>query len=285
MTLLKTGINSSEISYILASRVFNKTNEYTSNKTRELPIPTKIEFDLSDRNIDRFLVNFNNSRIKNGYKLTPEEEFEHIGVHLNINNVDINKIEDKPFLDESTGKLKEQILFYYLISKSRTKSLTDEENKMLLELYNKRMEYEHKIVENEIIKSVKSKNQFSDYKNQLELLQEFLLGFRSKRYTSDKKPVWIDFERLVHILVRHVKETNFGEKFSNKTKFQYVIDDLHSLISIVLNIISKEIQNHFDKYPNRDFKRHGEMCVYYNGDYYVIHIESTGRLMNFYKRE
>jgi hypothetical protein len=82
-----------------------------------------------------------------------------------------------------------------------------------------------------------------------------------------------------------VNETNPGGTFENKTRFQYLIDDILDLIPRVLDVVEEEIQRHFVETPEQNFKRHGEMSVYYNGDYYAIDINPSGLLMTFYKRE
>lgn len=258
-------------------------NEFIYKETRKLHEPVILETDLSDFNYDSFLINFNKIRISNGYKLTPEEEFENIGVELNLNNMNIDSITDKTKIDDKTGKLKEPILYHYLLSKQRKKNLTPDEQVKLTEIEVRTVIRKSTIIKDEIKQSLNNWKQLVAYKPQLELITKHLIDFRSKRYTHGKFPIWIDLERFVHILLRHVAETNIGEGFKDKSKFQYVIDNIHLLIETVLKSVDSEIQKHFQYSSDKPFKRHGKMSVYYNGDYYVIHIDNTGRLMTFYK--
>ena len=83
--------------------------------------------------------------------------------------------------------------------------------------------------------------------------------------------------------MRHVDETQVGERFEIKTVFQYKLNDIRDLIKIVLEKTEKEINEHFEKNSEKDFFRIGERSVYYNGDFYSFHIEKSGRLMKFHK--
>ena len=131
---------------------------------------------------------------------------------------------------------------------------------------------------------VRKKN-FEKIRPQIEQITPFLLEFNEKRLTHGKFPIWLNYERFLHIFLEHVNEVNLGGNFEDKTKFQYLIDDIFRLIEIVIDSIEYEIQKHFVEKSGKNFKRHGEMAVYYKGDYYVIAINPDGLLMTFYKRE
>ncbi len=83
--------------------------------------------------------------------------------------------------------------------------------------------------------------------------------------------------------IRHVTEVQVGDRFQDKTRFQYQLKDIKSLLKIILEKLTPEINQHFEQHPDKDFGRQGSMSYYYNGDYYAIHIRADGLLMTFYK--
>ena len=74
-----------------------------------------------------------------------------------------------------------------------------------------------------------------------------------------------------------------GDRFQVKTRFQYKLKDIKSLLKIIIDKLTPEINQHFEQHPDKDFKRQGSMSYYYNGDYYAIHIRADGLLLTFYK--
>jgi hypothetical protein len=83
--------------------------------------------------------------------------------------------------------------------------------------------------------------------------------------------------------MRHVRETKVGDRFVSKTVFPYQPKDILSLVKAVLRTISKEIDQHFEVNPKKNFFRKGTQALYYNGDYYGLYIAPNGRLETFYK--
>jgi hypothetical protein len=47
--------------------------------------------------------------------------------------------------------------------------------------------------------------------------------------------------------------------------------------------IDKEVQEHFMKNPGKRYSRYGQKAVYFEGDYYTVHIEPDGRISTFHK--
>lgn len=59
-------------------------------------------------------------------------------------------------------------------------------------------------------------------------------------------PIQLTFERYVHIYVKHVEETKFGEgQFKNRSFFDYKHTEILTLIKSVLKSIEDEIKEHF----------------------------------------
>ena len=275
--LKERGINCEAIYSVFTLQEFNQTNEFNETNTRKLAEPNIIEVDLSDDfDYDSMLLNLNDRKLSSAYKLTPDEKAEDVGTRLNYEKVDLGGVQEE---------LKVPIRKYFLKSRERNKKATEAEIKELHSLENKEIANKIFLLREEIKRAGIAKKNFEKIKPQIEDLTPFILKFNERRLTHGKFVVWLNYERFLHIFLGHVNETNLGGKFEDKTKFQYLIDDIFRLIEIVLDSIEDEIRKHFAETSGRNFKRHGEMAVYYKGDYYAIAINPDGLLMTFYKRE
>jgi hypothetical protein len=95
-------------------------------------------------------------------------------------------------------------------------------------------------------------------------------------------PIWWDFERFLHIYMRHVENVKTGPHFSDKTTFQYKFHEIRYIIKAVIETVYSDFQKHLQEYPERIFKRLGRRAVYYDGHYYRVEIEPTGKLVAFH---
>ncbi|MDP3462094.1 MAG: hypothetical protein Q8S18_04820 [Bacteroidales bacterium] len=275
--LIKQGLNCEEISSIFTLAEFNQTNEFKSINTRKLAEPYIIECDFGDDfDCDSLLLNLNDSKRSGGYKLTPDETAEDIGTRLNYEDIEFGGLREE---------LKVPIRKYYLKCRARNYKATEEEIYELQTLESEEIVNKISFLNEEIKRAGITKKYFIKIKPQIEELAPFLLKFNEKRLTHGKFVVWLNFERYIHIFLGHVNEANLGRKFESKTKFQYLVDEILRLIEIVIESLEEEIQKHFTETSGKNFKRHGEMAVYYKGDYYVVDINPDGLLMTFYKRD
>ncbi len=53
----------------------------------------------------------------------------------------------------------------------------------------------------------------------------------------------------------------------------------------VITSIDNEIQAFFVAHPNTRYSRYGGQAVYFEGDYYTLHIEPSGRISTFHKNK
>lgn len=285
--LLEKGVLNTDIQSILQG-ITNIENVYTKQEIRELPKPLEIKVDLSDWD-DNLTLGLYQQYMKIGYTLCPFENDENIALIL-MRLKDENPQKEKiinDFIDKETGQLKSSLRFQYLKKKFLTEAgLTDDETRDLESILKEIADYRANILKTELLRSTeKFKELGINYPDNLKRIIALSSSFQDERLTHNKKPVWWDYERFIHIYIRHVSEIQTGERFEKKTVFQYNIKDIRQLVIGVLKTIEDEIQEHFEKFPNKPFKRHGEMSVYYQGDYYVIDVASDGRLMAFYKKE
>lgn len=275
--LIKRGVNCEDLSSVFTFPLFNKSNESKSTVTRKLAEPNIIEVDFDDDfNCDLLLLYLNDRKFSRDDKLTPDETAEDLGTRLNYEKVELGGAQEE---------LKAPIRKHFLKCRVRNKKATEAEVDELRILESKEIANKISILRGKIKKAGITKKNFEKIKPQIEDLTPFLLKFNERRLNQGKFVVWLNYERFLHIFLGHVNETNLGGKFEDKTKFQYLIDDIFRLIEIVLVSIEDEIQKYFGETSGKNFKRHGEMAVYYKGDYYVVAINPDGLLMTFYKRE
>ena len=281
--LKNEGIKASHIIEILQ---FNKAveNEYSKTEPRSLPDPIEVKVDLSDTDEEELFLWLNNSRLKNGYKLIPSEINRHNGIILRKYEDRMPPEDLKNLVNEETGEIKSEIRYEYLKSKFFKDLLSEDEKKEFEKRAGEIGKNRAEILSKELKRSsAKFKEVGINYKDGLTLLMYLSTRFENERLNDGKFPVWWNFERFLHIYMRHVGETQIGERFESKTVFQYKLKDVKKLVETVIKRIEDDIQEHFRDRPDREFRRIGEMSIYYNGDYYAIQIAPDGRLMRFHK--
>ena len=70
--------------------------------------------------------------------------------------------------------------------------------------------------------------------------------------------------------------------FKEKTPFVYKANDIASLLEKVLRCVEEDLRAYLVEKPKNAFKRHGSMAIEFNGDYYTISIEPSGRVEQFH---
>ena len=129
----KKGIQNSDIA-VVSTLSLPRYNRFTLKGEKDIPNTIEVKIDSRGMDLDRFHMGFFNERLRNGYKLIPEEEFEYFGLQLHYNlDFKIDKHKTK-VLDEETGKIKEPIRYYQLKAKFLKSELTEDESKEFQEI-------------------------------------------------------------------------------------------------------------------------------------------------------
>lgn len=278
------GLESSDIVEVLG---FNNPaeNKYIKTETRDLPKTITIKSPFTEDDAEDMMLWLNDQRLKNGYKLIEEERNQHNAIlYRKYENKTTKPEEIALFKNPKTGEIKPEIKYHYLNSKFLYGIIKDDELEELKSLINQQAKEKVQIINKELEKSSEKWKQMGiDEKAALTTLVQIATHFETHRLTSGKTPVWWDFERFIHIFMRHVSETKIGERNQIKTVFQYRLKDIKNLIKIVLKIAEKEINEHFENKPGIEFKRQGDRAIYFDGDYYSFRINKDGKLMTFHK--
>ncbi|WP_421498080.1 hypothetical protein [Flavobacterium columnare] len=262
---------------LIFSFPFSSINAYTYDEIRKMPEPMLIQYDSRDLDPSRAIIWLNNQRKKDGFLLTSFEEKQNIAYQIISNNYIIpNKL-----IEFESDK---EVRYYVLDYKYLYSDLTEVEDKEHKELLSQKVKESVEILFN-ILKQ-ESNNDLSflnGRKDIVQILTTLVTYFKPERLTSTKVPVWWNLERYLHIILGHVSGLQFCIKNKDNTSFQYHFKDIKELIKDILISLSKEIDLHFEQFPNKDFKRQGGMSYYYKGDFYVIHIRKDGLLQTIYK--
>jgi hypothetical protein len=103
------------------------------------------------------------------------------------------------------------------------------------------------------------------------------LSYRNVADTAERDVLNDIFQTALCIVTRGA-----DGNFKNKTVFQYDFKNVRNVITRVIESVSKEIEDEFTANPTKKFGRQGTRAVYYNGNYYRVEIEPSGRLLTFH---
>ncbi len=261
-----------------------RKNRFIEKGTKDIPNQITIEAPNINgwQELNRIDFGLLNSIQKSGKPFTPFQEIEYWGLrsHFKIET----DLEDFRKLQDRDSEFLKKIRLVELESKYHELSIDDEELEEYAKLTLEKMDYYNAVIEQEIQKSGENiKNVIVNFKEKIEELKKCCYSFQEDIIRFGDKPIYLTFERFVHIYARHVSETQIGEKFSGaKTVFQYKLDDIKYLIKMVVDTVGHEIQDHFNNTPDQAFRRLGKRAVYMDGHYYRLVIEPNGSILDFH---
>jgi hypothetical protein len=122
----------------------------------------------------------------------------------------------------------------------------------------------------------------TDHAKEYRNARMILLGFHDETLTenSSQYPIYWDEERFVHIYARHYVDYFINFSTYKGTHFQYSYKDIRRLVCLILNNLKEQIEAALS--VGRRFDKYGDQGYYFNGNYYTLRIEETGRLMTFF---
>ncbi len=109
-----------------------------------------------------------------------------------------------------------------------------------------------------------------------------LIGFSDETLTSNSPlyPIYWDEERFTHIYGRHYVDYFINFSTYKGTHFQYTYKDIRRLICLILDSLKEPIEAALS--AGKRFDKYGDQGYYFNGNYYTLRIEESGRLMTFF---
>lgn len=251
VALDKKGLKNGDIDLIYVSDM-PRSNRFLLVE-KEIENVMKIKFDASDIDLDKVQLGFLSARLKNGYSLSPNEKNQYLGLQIYFNkNFNIGK--DKiNIIDSVSGNIKDDIKYYYLKVKFLNSETNKEEVTELENLIKKRAKANVSLLLAELNRaSEKLKETVTSNPTTFQSLVKLCTNFESDLLLPHKIPIWWDFERFLHIYLRHVKEIKMGKRFEDKTVFQYKLEDVKFIIKAVIQIVYKEMEEFFTSNPNKN---------------------------------
>jgi len=270
------GFMCSDIYEIMA---YNKPrkNNFVATEKKQIQNTITINVNSNPRELNQLSYGFLLSRFKRESPLAPEEYYKLLGLARYFGE-DITRAPFKNFNDNE-----ESIRYHELYAKYMDLTLNEDEIKEFANLMMARYVIKEKLIKAEIERSGdKFKIVAEKYGDEVKNLKNAAHGFEEQIVLFGKKLIYLDLERFLHIYARHVTETQIGGKFEIKTVFQYKYDDILRIIKAVVESESEVIQEHFATTPEKRFIRMGKRSTYYEGHYYRIEIEPSGRLVTFH---
>jgi len=280
--LLNNGFISGDIYEVLALN-YPTIKSYKQSGIKEIPNTITVKFDPTDFDINLAYYWLYSQKIKNGYILIDEEiaKFCGLSLYLKPGSDNYDYVKTNCF-DENGNKLP-KVRFYELEAKFYANDINKEEIIEFDNLLKSRNTERIKAVKKEIKKSTnKTFEQFKiEYPEIYSEIQKSIVHFQTEslEYQEVVTPIYWDFESFLHIYLRHCDELAIEGHFEDKTKFQYSQKDIKRILKIAIEKIKPRINERLKE--GKDFRIYGDKSVYFNGNYYSLHILANGRVAAF----
>ncbi|GAA4204007.1 hypothetical protein GCM10022289_21140 [Pedobacter jeongneungensis] len=263
-------------------------NQYDNTDKKEIPNTINIDFTPSLFYGERMRLNLFRKRMEKGIPLIAAEKRAYYSLLLLLDKNELTDQDRKDFLiNPKTGYVYDDVI----ITTMNTLVYGDRENSPLKSTLNKALSNRKKervaFICRHLGVAVKhiDKLRAENEEAWMELMR-LVYGFEDETLTlwGWKVHVYWDFERFIHIYLRHYKKFLIEESSKGQgTGFQYTLKDVRRIITIVLGANKDAIESRL--LEGKGFHIQNDKGYYYNGNYYSIKIDPTGRLMQFHPQD
>ncbi|MCK4813098.1 MAG: hypothetical protein KAT14_04095 [Candidatus Marinimicrobia bacterium] len=287
-SLLKTeGFLASEAFEVLTSNLFDNGKQYKKEGNKEIPNTIKIKFDPSEFDLEKSQIRLAYMKLNDGYKFLHHELVELYANLFVINPEAVSKENEQMFLlNEDKSGLTEEAEIRILSAQYRRNIIDQKKAIRLNSLLRNRRIKRFEIIKKDLGISNKQLEQFKEtYPDKYKELCFVTLTFQTETLTNYKTdhPVYWDFERFIHIYLRHYKNFFIEQSTARGTLFQYTYKDVRRLACLIIENLKEEIETELKK--GNGYFKYDDMGYYFNGNYYTIRIDNGGRLMQFHPLE
>jgi len=284
-SLLDDGFLSGDIYTILSPNIVPSKS---FGKAGKKEIPNTIEVKFDSKGFDRFFAmkKLYSDRVKKGNLLT-EFEWHQLAAYTCIYEPEeVESMHDKVF--NESGDKYDEVRLEELKIKLQNLTIKEGGIQELGRLFAKQRLSRVKVLEREISRSTtkKLKDFESDYPNIYKELIESTVSFNPESLViyGAVKPIYLDYQRFVHIYLKHCNEFGIEGKFEKEgTKFQYTPKDIKRVLKIVIEDALQDINKALSE--GKDYRGNGRKLTYFNGNHYSFHISKEGRVMAFHAME
>lgn len=283
ISLDKDGIQASSINVV---SYFDRQKENRFIKKEKKNIENEILIKAPSfsgwEELNRVRFGFLNTLYKEGTKFTPKQQAEYWAFR-NHYKVELQNDDYKDFFKNGNKDILDEIRVIELEVKLQELNITEEEMQEFAKLLVAKRFKKKDVIDSEIQKSHEKITEVAkNYHTELTELKKACYKFDEEIIALGKTPVYLGFERFVHIYARHVSETQIGDRFSGKTVFQYKYEDILRILKLVVQQERDEIQKNLQETPPKSFLRMGSRAIYFDGNYYRLEIESDGNIKDFH---
>jgi hypothetical protein len=277
--LRRFGISTESISNLNYINFSDSEDLYIQGGIKEVPTLNIPIPEDSPKNFIHLMLGIYHNKRRNAWKFLDEEIAEFIGLELLVRDNIVPELLEEYEIDEKSN-LNDRIDYYNLRA---TFWLMGE--KMSLEKKERLNELSAKYTW-EVFSEFKSEIGFTgsnvdflkEYQDLAITAYYYSMKFKPERLVESDPAVWWDVKSFVHIMCRHAHEFENEKFFKDKTRFQYEITEAIRVIKIVC----KMVYDDFVKSGSKEINREGMLAIEYNGNYYCLRINSSGKLCQFY---
>jgi hypothetical protein len=280
----KDGVLNTDI-ILIRSLNLPRTNRYTTEGVRQIQNQIVVEFDPGGLTVDQMKVGYLRMRVNAKSPLIKEEWEQYCGLELFHNSKRLGEVMARGVVPKDVDE--KRIRCYFLETKFLHSKLTDEEQNELDGLVTEQAKAKAKSLFAELRKSHENMKDLAvQYGEYLPKIAAIAVDFETETILPYQFPIWWNLERFLHIYLRHVTETNVGDRFAGKSLFKYSFRDVRRIVSAVIKQEYEAIEKHFLTDKNSgNFRRQGRRAVYHDGVYYRFEIDPTGLVVVFHPEE
>lgn len=284
--LLENGFQSSDIHQILEVNL-PKFKSFNQQGIKVIPNTITVNFDASEFDPNKAFLGLYRQKIRSGEILIENEWAKFCGLSIFFNPESLNDDPIKMYAHNPDGSIKKLVRFYELEAKLNALTIDGKELFELEDLLKERREERILAIKTEINRSTNKKleNFEKDHPDVYKELEQSILDFKDESleyYTTETSVYW-DYEGYLHIYLRHCEELGIEGHFEGKTKFQYSPEDIKRILQIAIKQLKPKISAKLKE--GKDYRLYGDQSLYFNGNYYSIHIQSNGRVASFHPLE
>lgn len=263
------------------------SNQYENESLKEIPNTINIPFHSDSLGSQRLELLMLRKRIEAGIPFIPAEERKYYTLMFFLEPGTLSaKVKEHKLIDPKTGKFLDDVIITVLAPLLEHDRRNPAAHVLNEALVNRRKERTNTICRHLGIAPKHIERLRATNEPAWKELISVIYGFEDETLTlwGWKKHVYWNFERFIHIYIRHYKTFLIHESSKGQgTGFQYNRKDIRRIINIVLDANKEAIENRLAM--GKTFQLKGNAGYYYNGDYYSLMIAPDGKLMQFHPQD
>ena len=277
------GINTNDIASILYFKHDTQNTFHSKEKRTITKIEIPIHIQPKGGDMD-WMYGFAKRLVDGGTGLSPKERQFYLAGKLYYEPEALTDEERMEIFDD-TQSIDAEIEFEYLRIKYKREEATDTDKRRIVQYLREKDAIDMDLLVKYLKETGSSLSKLAkdDIDSATRLLVRISKYHEKHINVVGKRAIYLDVDRYLHVHMRHVEEMKINKQFAGKSNFQWNEEDVLMVIDKVIGKINDEIQNFFEKNPGKRYSRFGRKSVYFEGDYYTLHIEANGAISTFHR--